>query len=272
MPHVASICLGWALALVAPSLLVGCTDRGEEHVRKGNVFFSNHDLPAAEGEYRAALDKQKDYPPALIGLGDVAYERSEPAEAERWYRLAAADPRAVAARHRLAIALSSLGRDREAIAELEAAIAIDPKDVFALYSLGNLHQKLGDTKKAEQMQHAALAIDKDHRGARFALANLELDAGRFDEAERELTALSVAGAKPLSEYGLARLAALKGRPEEAAAHLEQVLALGVTNPSKIVVDPAFARSWSHPSMQAVRARLEANARSAAGTGTATTAR
>ena len=116
---------------------------------------------------------------------------------------------------------------------------IDPKDVYALHALGGLYQKIGDRERAEAMQVAVLQIDKTHKAARYALANLELDSSRYDEAERELTRLQADGAKPLAEYGFARLAALHGKAANAAQHLETLLQLGVAHPSKVLTDEAF---------------------------------
>jgi tetratricopeptide (TPR) repeat protein len=235
-----------------------CAQRAEEHVRKANVLFSNHDLAGAEKEYRAALEKSDHHAGALEGLGDIEYERADWDQAIGWYQKAAeAEPRALGPLHRWAIALSTKGDTKGAIDVLSRAIEIDPKDVFALHASGGLYQKLGDLRRAEQMQVAVLQIDKEHRAARFALANLFLDQGRFEEAEKELTRLDMLGgeAKPLAEYGFARVAGLRGRWDEAARHLLRVLESGVAHPDKILADVAFARGWSEPPMKEVRAKL-----------------
>jgi tetratricopeptide (TPR) repeat protein len=246
------------IVITAALLLTGCPERAEEHVRKANVLFSNHDLPGAEKEYGIALESEKELPPALEGLGDIAFEKGDLEQAESWYRRAAvADPKAVLPLHRLAIVLSQRGRDVEATKALESAVAIDPKDAFGYFSLGNLYQKLGDPKKAEAMQRKALAAEPDHKAARLALANLEIDDERYEEAERDLARLRTSGAASLAEYGLARLAAATGKASEAAEHLDRVLSFGVTHPAKILSDPIFAESWSNAGMAAIQKRLEA---------------
>jgi tetratricopeptide (TPR) repeat protein len=249
-----------AVAILTSAVSTGCPERSEEHVRKANVLFSNHDLAGAEAEYRRAIEKGEGHAGALEGLGDVCFERGDYASSASWYEKAArAEPRAITPLHRWAIALSSQGRAKDAIEVLSKAVEIDPKDVFALHVMGGQYQKLGESKKAEEMQMAVLRIDKDHRAARFALANIQLDSGRFEEAERELTRLEIEGkdARPLAEYGFARLAALRGGFDEAARHLERVIDLGVAHPGKVLTDTAFAEGWSQPSMLAVRAKLEA---------------
>lgn len=237
--------------------LTGCHERGEEHVRKGHVLFSNRDFAGAEAQYRRAIDDSGENFVALEGLGNVAYEKGDLSAAEAWYRKAcAAGPKAVNPRHRLAITLGTKGDVSGAIAVLQEALAIDAKNAFALSSLGGLYQKSGDLKRAEEMQVAALRIDPKHRSARFALANLQLDTGRLDEGERELTRLEADGAKQLAEYGFARLSAFRGEWDDAARHLDAVLAQDPSHPSKVLTDNAFASGWSHPEMQRVRLLLE----------------
>jgi hypothetical protein len=96
-----------------------------------------------------------------------------------------------------------------------------------------------------------------------------IDDGRFEEAERELTRLYAGDAKPIAEYGFARLAARKDAPKEAARRLENVLDLGVSHPERVLNDDAFRAHWSDPDMAKVRARLLEASRK---TGTSTTAR
>jgi tetratricopeptide (TPR) repeat protein len=238
-------------------LLAGCPETGEEHLRKAHVFFSNHDLSAAEDHYKRAAELSPKNAAPLEGVGDVYFERGNLREAAVWYRRAIElDPKALNPRHRLAITFAERGEVREAINVLEEALKIDAKNVFALHALGGLYQKLGEPDRAVAMQAAVLAVDPDHRAARFALANLHVDQGRFEEAERELTKLLGDGQKALAEYGFARLAAKRGKLDVAAKHLDTVLALGVTHPRRVLDDDAFAEAWSHPDMQRVRVELE----------------
>lgn len=239
------------------ALLLGCPDVSEEHVRKGNVLFSNGDLTGAEAQYARAIEISPRNAIALEGIGNVFFEKGDLENAEGWYRKAIlADRRALNPRHRLAITLSERGDPRSALGVLEEALAIDARDVFALHAIGGVYHRLGDLGRAESMQVAALKVDPDHRAARFALVNVLVDAGRFEEAERENIRLRGLGARNLSEYGFARLAAKQARFDASARHLEALLELGVTHPAKILQDAALNDAWSHPAMQRVRERLE----------------
>ena len=54
--------------------------------------------------------------------------------------------------------LYQLGRYREAIAQLEAALKLDPKGAELLYNLGLVHEKLGDADEAIDAYHRYLAV------------------------------------------------------------------------------------------------------------------
>lgn len=244
--------IAWSLGAF---LLVACPAT-EENLRKGNVMFSNGELDQAERFYAQALEADDDNVRALDGLGNVAFERKRYGEAVTFYeRAVAANPDAIATRHHLAVALTAAGRNEDAKKALLANIEQAPDDVFAYFSLAGLHQKSGDAKKAEEMFAKALAIDEDHQPSRYALAILLTDLGRTEEAEQQLTRLSMAGAKALSAYGMARIAAKAGDGADAAKHLERALTAGVDHPEKILADTAFAGTWSAPEMKAIRVRL-----------------
>lgn len=243
--------------LMACASLVACKESGEEHIRKAHVLFSNGQLDEAEKSYKTAIEVEPGSEVALEGLGNIYFERGDPRTAVTWYeKAAAADARAVNARHRLAVARVELGDLQGAVKALEEALAIDAKNVFALHALGGQYQKLGNLKRAEELQLEVLKLEPEHLGARFALASLFTDSGRAEEAERELSKLHARGAEALAEYGFARLEAKRGKPAEAAKRLTRVLELGVAHPSKILADDVFDDAWSDPAMQAVREKLE----------------
>jgi tetratricopeptide (TPR) repeat protein len=54
--------------------------------------------------------------------------------------------------------LYQLGRYREAIAQLEAALRLDPKGAELLYNLGLIHEKLGDVDEAIEAYKRYLAV------------------------------------------------------------------------------------------------------------------
>lgn len=246
-------------------LLSGC-QKGEEHLRKAHVFFKSGDLEAAAKLYRTAADAEPNNVAAWEGLGNVAFERHEYETAIAHYQRAIEiESKAMSARHKLAVALTTANRTDDAIMLLEETILIDPKDAFAFNALGGLHQKIGDLQKAKQYQIGALGADAEFHAARFALGSVLVDLGELEEAEREFARLLTKKQDALAEYGFARLAAKRGKWPEAAQHLERVLGAGVAHPEKIAKDQVFANGWGEEPMVKTKQKLDR----AAGTKTST---
>lgn len=244
------------LLLLVTLLLIGCP-KGEESIRKANVFFKNGDLARAEEAYERALEADPESAAALEGLGNVAYEQKKYDLAiERYQQAIAAHPEAISARHKLAVTYSTVNRVAEAIEVLEATVKVEPKNAFAYNALGGLYQKRGDLDVAKEMQIRALGIDEDFHAARFALGSVLVDLGELEAAERELTRLMKKGERSLAEYGYARLAASRGAWADAARHLDVVLDAGVSHPEKIARDPVFTEGWSEGPMRDIKRRVD----------------
>jgi tetratricopeptide (TPR) repeat protein len=97
--------------------------------------------------------------------------------------------------------LYSLGRYREAIAQLEAALKLDPKGAELLYNLGLVHEKLGDADEAIDAYQRYLKVlgddvdpeeDKKIRGIikRLEGAKAELAAKEAKKTEHRFTSVS----------------------------------------------------------------------------------
>jgi tetratricopeptide (TPR) repeat protein len=253
------------LPLLLSVSIVAC-QKGEENIRKAHVFFKSGDLDSAADHYRAAVEADPKNAAAWEGLGNVAFERKSYEDAiERYQKAIELDPKAMSARHKLAVTLSTANRTDDAIALLEETVALDPKNAFPLNALGGLHQKRGDLQKAKEYQAAAIAADDDFHAARFALASVLIDLGELEAAERELTRLLRRDQEALGEYGFARLAARRGKWDQAAQHLDRVLDAGVAHPEKIAKDPVFANGWGEGAMARMKEKLDR----AAGTKTST---
>jgi tetratricopeptide (TPR) repeat protein len=251
--------------LAALLALAGC-QKGEENTRKAHVFFKSGDVESAAKLYRAAADADPNNAAAWEGLGNVAFELKSYDEAIAHYRKAIAiDAKAMSARHKLAVALTTANQADAAIELLEETAAIDPSNAFALNALGGLHQKKGDLDRAKQYQISAWAADDDFHAARFALGSLLVDMGELEEAEREFSRLVVKDQESLAEYGFARIAAKREKWDQVARHLAAVLDGVVAHPERIAVDPVFADGWSEAPMKALKEKLDR----AAGTKTST---
>lgn len=92
--------------------------------------------------------------------------------------------------NRAAILAQHLGRDGEAEAEVQAALAADPQCVAAWLNLGQLHERAGRREPAQAAYAAALAVEPGHA---LALARL---AGVSPPAEALRRRLQAALAQP----------------------------------------------------------------------------
>jgi len=240
------------LVLVALASLSACPHPAEEAIRKGNVYFASKDYARAAELYEQAAEADAKSARAREGRGNCAYELGDYALAAKWYRRAIeAHPQGATARHQLALSLAALDDVAGAIEALEATLAVAPHNPYAHSLLGGLYKRSGKLDRAEKHQLEALQIDEDYHAARYALGNLLADA------ERQFARLAAKKQDGLAAYGLARLAAKSGRPDEAARHLERLLDGPLAEPRRILEDPVFAPHWGAPALAPLHARLAA---------------
>lgn len=76
------------------------------------------------------------------------------------------------------------GRDAEAAAEYEAALALEPDDAFVLAQLGFCYKRLGETDKALENLRRALLRDPRDRYVRVSLGSLCRSTGRVSDLLR----------------------------------------------------------------------------------------
>ena len=237
-------------------LLLGCPRPADEHLRKGNVYFTTKNFDEAAKAYELAAEADPKSARAREGRGNVDYERGDLAGAEMWYRKAIeANGREITPRHKLALTLAARNDYAGAIEALKAAVEIAHDNPYALSTMGGFYKKLGKLDDAEKSQLAALDVDPDYHAARYALGNLLVDTGRLEDAQRQFTRLASNGAEALADYGFARIAAKGGKPADAATHLDKVLAGPMSEPRRILEDPVFEAHWGDPKMATVRGRL-----------------
>src|SRR5262249_5423165 len=86
----------------------------------------------------------------------------------------------------LGIAYVKLGRNREAVAALERALARTPRDSSTLYYLAYAYEAAGDPGEAERRVLAALTDEPDSAEANALLGRILLKRGRAADAVRPL--------------------------------------------------------------------------------------
>ena len=127
-------------------------------------------------------------------LGNLAYERGKPSDAEGYYREAgsffeAARDSGAAAREIAAVGQTLLaqGRVGDAVDELEAAVRRLPNDLVVQGELAWAHWQLGEAGAAEAIFNDILSVDAGNASALRGRGEILADGGRGREAMRDLS-------------------------------------------------------------------------------------
>jgi tetratricopeptide (TPR) repeat protein len=153
----------------------------QEHVALGEAYQAKGLKDAAEKEFRAAIEREADYVPALVSLGNLAFENNDYQQAEDYYRHALQrQPDHPQANNNLAMVYLTRG-ERLAEAEqlvhnaLKGAPALRP---YVLDTLVGLYLKQG------RLNEAAAALDEAERSV---TAGPDALRERFKQLRTELT-------------------------------------------------------------------------------------
>ncbi|WP_152054086.1 tetratricopeptide repeat protein [Tautonia marina] len=169
------------------------------HLDLGRVFEARGQFPAAEGEYRRAIE-------AI----DRKVDRSTQALAHR----------------RLAAALDRQGKFVDAAPHYQQATQIAPKDHrtwndagYSAYLQGRWDEAIEMLRKAEELE------PNDSR----VLTNLGLALAASGQDDEAMTILSRAGGPSAAEANLAYILAATGRTDEARSRYQRVLEVNPAN-------------------------------------------
>ena len=153
--------------------------RGICHERGG-------DFPAAEADFRRAMDLNPDQPQVLNYLGYSLVDRGEklPEALSMIERAVAAQPDQGYILDSLAWALFRMGRHDEALAPMEKASLLEPVDPVVTDHLGDVYWVVGRTLEAQFQWRRALSFDPAEKDAVRIRRKLEigLDAVLAEEA------------------------------------------------------------------------------------------
>ncbi len=141
-------------------------------------------MPRARAAVDSALALNPRLADAYTSLGAILswYEWDQD-EAQRAYRRALElDPNSTFAHYWYAMSLDYANRPDDALAELNAALALDPLALQVRNGLGNHYQWRGDLDAAIETYESILEIDPGFHNARRWLATAYLEAGRPEEA------------------------------------------------------------------------------------------
>jgi TolB-like protein/DNA-binding winged helix-turn-helix (wHTH) protein/Flp pilus assembly protein TadD len=194
--------------------------------------------PQAKAAAQRALTLDPTLAEAHAALADIAYlyDRDWPAAQREFRRALELRPNYATARQWYGTYLALLGKNQEARAELEQALAIDPLSPVINADLGLVHYYARDWDAAIEQFRKTVELDPNFSLTRNWLGLALLQKGQSAEAVQEFeTAMRLSkgsvGSYALLSLGLARA----GRRQEAFVKLRELEASGATR----YVSPAY---------------------------------
>lgn len=139
-----------------------------------------------------------------------------------------ARPKSARAHGELGFALYKVGKYREAIVELRAALGISPRVAVCLFYLGESLRAIGRPAEAEAAYRKLVTcadMTTDQRSWAYdSLGEAQWDQGHYRDAEASLkAALALWPNDQHASFGLGILAANDRRPDDAKRYLEMAL-------------------------------------------------
>lgn len=161
---------------------------------------------------------------ARVNLGTVLLQVGRPEDALAQFAAVLKARPTADVHYNTAIVLRQLGRTREAIDHLEAALALEPGLAAAHYELGSVAHQSGDQATATAAWTETLHVDPSNQGALRGLGLLAAQANDLDRAEvyfQKLLRLAPEDVDARANLGNVFL--LKGNPRAAAECFEAAL-------------------------------------------------
>ncbi len=201
-------------------------------------------FPSARAEAERALALDPDSAEALTALGVVRgqFDRDWVAAEEAFQRALARNPRYPAAHHQYADLLKALGRFPEALAEVQAALALDPLSLAINTGLGHVLYLSRRNDEAIAQYRRTLELDPTFVLAHLWFGRPFLEEGRYDEAIAEIEqAVALSHRSTMATAVLAHACASAGRRLQAERLLAELLARVKTGYVPSVLDRARLR-------------------------------
>ncbi|MGD0253364.1 MAG: tetratricopeptide repeat protein [Verrucomicrobiota bacterium] len=130
------------------------------------------------------------------------------------------------AHYNLGVVFAQQGRTKEAIAQLQKALAIEPDYAEPHFDLGNIFLQQGRIEEAIAYYQKALTINPDDADIHNNLGNVFLQQGRMDEAISSYQkALAINPNYAEAHNNLGKAFRQQGRLEEAITHFQKALTI-----------------------------------------------
>lgn len=196
-------------------------DDADHHYGLGQAAFLQKDLQAAEASFREAARRDARYQNGLLAIAEAWQQAGNLEKAAALYGEFPQDPEAT---RRAGELLVELGKNEEAIASLESAVAGVP--TFAnRRNLAAAYLRAGKMDKAQATLEAAVEAEPGNPEAHIALGRVLRDARRFPQAAARFQAALRLDASNLSAWnefaGVAMLAGEYQAAIDAIARIEK---------------------------------------------------
>lgn len=199
----------------------------EEWTMTGASLEKKEDWAGALAAYEKGLAADRDYVPALEGIGRTRIKQSDFRGAEEVLRRALQiEPDSQRAHHYLGVVLQQTGRTEEAIGELRASLALAPDDLPTLQALAPLLVARGAIDEAAELYARLAAITPNDAAVQLTLARVEGARNRSAQGlPAARRAVELAPENPEAWLVLARLAIDARDAATAESALQRVDAL-----------------------------------------------
>ena len=199
----------------------------------GEICLKQRQPQQAKNWYKKALNRVKDFPRALEGMGMALLANSQAKQAvELLQKAVDAAPRRSVTRMALARALAETGHHSESEAAIKEAFRLNPRKAALARAENAL--RADRTEEAEKILRDLLAQDPDNTRALRMLGNIAMEAHRFRAARRLLErATELAPGVAVGWTDLANVYLKRDMYDEALEMVQRA----------IDIDPAFAHSY-----------------------------
>ncbi len=193
---------------------------------------ARNEYAAADAENKKYLQYQTDFAVGNVMLADHHLQGGDHINAIIHYvRGLKKDSLMNYARLNLASSYNSVGKNSEALSELNAAAAIDPKNERIFYNLGLLHYEMGNAPQAMESFQQSVRLNSTNPSLYYNYGLLLQQQGNVKEAEQILLkGYSLSPQAININYALAFLYANQNMMQRARAHAEVLRKMDPNNP------------------------------------------
>jgi tetratricopeptide (TPR) repeat protein len=199
----------------------------ENQQKLGKVLQLLGRLPEAEACFRTALQRDPDYPEALIGLGQVEAQRADTASALKRFETAIEiDPHCPEAHYSLGCVLEAIGRTEEALAEYFRAVEVESNNPDVSLRIAAIQLARNQPDQALSRLDRVVELAADNPVARDLRGRAHLTLRHFPQAIEDFRkAAGLLPNRPDIYYQLALALEADHRPADAFRAAEQALRL-----------------------------------------------